>query len=136
MRVFLDSNLLVYAADVAAAAKYARAHELIREHMPLRTGVVSTRVLPEHYSAATRKLGVEAELARDKVALFARFEVITIGTRLILGAIDRHRLNAVSFWDALIITAAQQAGCRRLYSEDMQDGPAFDDLKVVNPFDQ
>ena len=52
----------------------------------------------------------------------------------ILGAIDIHRLNDVNFWDALVIYTARAAGCRFLYTEDLQHGRRFDGLEVVNPF--
>jgi len=52
----------------------------------------------------------------------------------ILAAVDLHRLRAISFWDALIVRAAQESGCTVLYSEDLQHGLKIDGLRVINPF--
>ena len=84
---------------------------------------------------ATGKLGVSADIARAKIEIFGRLDVATINMPTILGAIDIHRLHDVSFWDGLIIQAARSAGCRVLYTEDLQHGRRFDGLEVVNPFD-
>ena len=59
---------------------------------------------------------------------------MTITPTLILAAVDLHRLDSVSFWDAVVIRAAEQAGCERLHSEDLQDGRKFGSTRVVNPF--
>ena len=133
-RSFLDTNVLVYTDDQAAPAKQRRALELVAEHRRAGTGVVSLQVLQEYFVTITRKLGVNPRLARRKVELLAEFDVATPGVVDILAAIDRHRLHEFSFWDALIIRSAQQAGCTVLFSEDMQHAQAIEGLKVINPF--
>jgi predicted nucleic acid-binding protein len=133
-RSFFDSNVLVYTDDADAPAKRDRAVELLAEHRRVRAGVISTQVLQEYFVASTRKLGVDAKLARRKVELFGRFEVVGIGVDDITDAIDLVRLHQVSFWDALIIRAARAAGCSRLYSEDLHPGWRIEGLTVVNPF--
>ena len=133
-RSLLDSNVLVYTDDADSRRKQARALELYAEVRGAGTGVVSTQVLDEYFVAATRKLGVPAATARRKVELFARLHVVVIDSGDILAAIDLHRLHQFSFWDALVIRAAQRAGCSVLYSEDMQDGRSIDGVTVRNPF--
>lgn len=96
--------------------------------------MLSTQVLQEYFVATTRTQHVDAGVARDKVALFAKFSLVTIGTDLVLRAIDRHRQDKLSFWDGLIVEAALTAGCTILYSEDMQPGRRFGALQVINPF--
>jgi predicted nucleic acid-binding protein len=133
-RCFVDSNVLVYADDRGAGSKRDRARALIREVMLARTGVLSLQVLQEYFSVATKKLGLPAAAARRRVALASRLDVVILGVQDVLGAIDLHRLHGFSIWDALVIRAALNAGCRILYSEDLQDGRRIDGLEIVNPF--
>jgi len=133
-RSFLDSNVLLYSDASDAPAKQRRALELLAQHRRAQTGVVSLQVLQEYFVAATRKLGVEATVARRKVELFANYHVVVLDVDDVLAAIDLHRLHQVSFWDGLIVRAAKEAGCATLYSEDFQDGRAIDGVRVVNPF--
>jgi predicted nucleic acid-binding protein len=134
-RSFFDTNVLVYADDAAAPAKQRHAVELVAEHRRAGTGVVSLQVLQEYFVTVTRKLGVEARVARRKVELLAEFDVAAPGVSDILAAIDLHRLHGFSFWDALILRSAQQAGCRVVFSENMQDAREIDGVQVVNPFE-
>lgn len=133
VRSFFDTNVLIYADDQAAPAKQRRALELIAEHRRAGTGVVSFQVLQEYFVAVTRKLRVDAAIARRKVELLAEFDVATLDLADILAAIDLHRLHSFSFWDALIIRSAKQAGCRVLFSEDMQ-ARDVEGVSLVNPF--
>ncbi len=134
MRDFLDTNVLVYAADADAGDKCERAREIVRDAMRTRSAVVSTQVLQEYFVIATRKLGIDVVAARRQVELFATLETVRVEVPMILDAIDITRLHSVSFWDALIVRAATIAGCRRVLTEDMQDGQTFGGVKVVNPF--
>jgi predicted nucleic acid-binding protein len=98
------------------------------------SGALSLQVLQEYFAVATRKLGLSAAAARRRVELFSKLDVVILGAEDILAAIDLHRLHALSIWAALVIRAALNAGCRTLYSEDLQDGQRIDGLEVVNPF--
>lgn len=133
-RTFLDSNILLYCDDSANSAKQVRAVELVLEHQRQKTGVVSLQVLQEYFVNATRKLGVDAALARQKVEIYTRFHVVEPTISDVLAAIDLHRLHGFSYWDALIIHCTKQAGCRELLSEDMQRGQAINGVRIVNPF--
>ena len=133
-RSFFDTNVLIYADDKAAPAKQRRALDLIIEHRRARTGVVSLQVLQEYFVTVTRKLQVEAAIARRKVELLAEFQVAAPDVSDILAAIDLHRLHNLSFWDALVIRSAKQSGCTVLFSEDMQHTRDIDGLQIVNPF--
>lgn len=134
VRSFLDTNVLVYTDDLSAAAKHRRALELFAEHRSAGTGVVSVQVLQEYFVAVTRKLQVDPAIAQRKTRLLADFHVVVPDAGDVLAAIDLHRLHGLSFWDALVIHSAKQAGCRVLLSEDLQHGRDFDGLLVVNPF--
>jgi predicted nucleic acid-binding protein len=133
-RSFFDTNILIYADDKATPAKQRRALELVAEHRRARTGVVSLQVLQEYFVTVTRKLHVDPRIARRKVELLAEFDVAAPDVADILAAIDLHRLHRFSFWDALILRAAKEAGCSVLFSEDMQDTREIDGLQIVNPF--
>jgi len=133
-RSFVDSNVLVYTDDGGAAGKQATALALMEDLYASRSGFLSIQVLQEYFVTTTRKLGVDAVLARRKVELFGRLNVVTIGTDDVLAAIDLHRLHGLSFWDALIVRSASHAGCRQLFTEDLQHGRRFDGIEIVNPF--
>jgi|SRR6185312_7948748 predicted nucleic acid-binding protein len=134
VRSFFDTNILVYADDKFAPAKQKRAIELVIQHRRAGSGVISLQVLQEYFVTVTRKLGVDTKIARRKVELLAEFDVAEPGVDDILAAIDLHRLHGFSFWDALILRSAKQAGCSVLLTEDMQDKREVDGLRIINPF--
>ena len=133
-RSFFDTNVLVYADDKAAPAKQRRALALVAEHRRAGTGVVSLQVLQEYFVTVTRKLQVDSSTARRKVELLAEFDVAAPQVADILAAIDLHRLHGLSFWDALVLRSAKQAGCSVLFSEDLQEAREIDGVRIVNPF--
>lgn len=133
-RSFLDTNVLVYTDDKDSPAKQRRAVALLAEHRRARTGVVSTQVLQEYFVTVRRKLSVEAAVARRKVELLSEFDVVVPEVSDILAAIDLHRLHGISFWDALVIRSATQAGCKVLLSEDLQEQREILGVRIVNPF--
>lgn len=134
MSVFFDTNILLYADDADAGAKTGVARTLLRQAVVERTGVVSTQVLQEFYVNARNKLKLDGAAARARVEVYLGFEVVTVSPALLLAAVDLNRLDSVSFWDALVIRAAEHAGCDTLYSEDLQDGRRYGPVRVVNPF--
>jgi len=133
-RSFLDTNILVYADDPRDPAKQAVAIGLVRDHLRRRTGVVSIQVLQEYFVSATGKLRLDADLAKRRIEVFANLSVVEPAVSNTLAAIDIYRLHRVSFWDALILHCAKQAGCRVLLTEDMQHGQTIDGVRIVNPF--
>jgi predicted nucleic acid-binding protein len=134
VRSFFDTNVLVYADDKAAPAKQRRAVDLVAEHRRAGTGVVSLQVLQEYFVTVTRKLHVDPGIARRKIELLAEFDVAAPEVADILAAIDLHRLHNFSFWDALVLRAAKQAGCSVVLTEDMQKAREIDGMRIVNPF--
>jgi predicted nucleic acid-binding protein len=135
-RSFFDTNIIIYGDDKSAPAKQRRALDLLAEHRRAGTGVVSLQVLQEYFVTVTRKLHVEPSVARRKVELLAEFDVATPQLADVLAAIDLSRLHGFSFWDALIVQMAHHAGCKVLFSEDLQDAPQVNGIHVVNPFRQ
>lgn len=133
-RSFFDTNILIYADDKSTPAKQRRALDLVAAHRRAGTGVVSMQVLQEYFVTVTRKLGVEARVARRKVELLAEFDVAVPDVADILAAIDLHRLHRLSFWDCLVIRSAKQSGCSVLLTEDLQESREVDGVRIVNPF--
>ena len=134
MRSFLDTNLLVYADAGDAPDKQHIAIELIKQHRAEATGVVSAQVLQEYVNVALRKLALPHALVRDRLELYARFEVVPTSPESIARALDLHAARSFAFYDALIFQAAIQSGCTQLLSEDLQHGLVLGGLKVINPF--
>lgn len=133
-RSFFDTNVLVYSDDKAFPSKQRRVIELVTEHRRAKTGVLSLQVLQEYFVTITRKLKLDPGIARRKVELLAEFDVAALEFSDVLAAIDLHRLHGFSFWDALVLRAAKQTGCRSLFTEDMKHGQEIDGVRVVNPF--
>lgn len=133
-RVFVDTNVFVYAEDRSEPSKQRRAREVLARE--LRTGrvVVSTQVTQEYFAVATRKLKQSPKDARRRVEQMNRLNVVVVRPELILSAIDLHQLRSISFWDALVIKAASVSGCSVLLSEDLTAGEVIDGIRVVNPF--
>lgn len=133
-KAFLDTNVLVYASDMDQPAKRDAARALMRQCAQDLPPCISTQVIQEFYVALTRKLGVEPLKTKDIVHSFRHMEIVSIDIDDINRAIDGNILWQVSFWDALIVTAAQKARCDVLYTEDLNHGQVFDTLTVCNPF--
>jgi predicted nucleic acid-binding protein len=131
---FFDSNVLVYMDDSSSPRKQQKAIDLVEEHIAGETAVVSLQVLQEYFVVATRKLGVLAEIAQQKVEVFGRGRVVRFEVGDVIAAIELHRLTRLSFWDALIVHAARSAGAAVLYSEDLQHGSIIAGVRIVNPF--
>jgi predicted nucleic acid-binding protein len=135
-RHFVDTNVLMYAHDASAGRKHERAKALVSELWERRSGVVSTQVLQELAVNLRRKAGkpLDARATREIVSDYLAWHVVVNGGESILEAIDVEARYRVSFWDALVIQAAQAAGADVLYSEDLSDGQRYGTVRVLNPF--
>jgi len=135
-KLFVDTNVLVYAFDRSEKEKQEIAQKLLDKEGSLGKISLSTQVLQEFFVTVTRKLKKPLSIhdASIAVQLFSVYPLVIINPKLILKAIDRHRKESFSFWDALIVEAAIQADCELLLSEDMQNGRIIGNLEIVNPF--
>ena len=137
-KVFLDTNVLVYASDKDEPEKRRRARALLRATAADGNGVISTQVVQEFFVTATRKLAIEPLKAKAIVATLHRLEMRAVTLEDINGdingAIDGVVLWQVSFWDALILTVAGRANCSVVYSEDLNAGQRYGGVEVKNPF--
>jgi predicted nucleic acid-binding protein len=134
-RLFIDTNVWVYAVDVADPAKQARAREVTAPGQGSDI-VVSTQVLSEFYVVTTRKLArplAEPEAAA-MVERLTDLPVVSVDADLVSRAIAGSRDWQISFWDALIVRAAEVAGCNVVLSEDLADGRAYGAISVRSPF--
>ena len=134
---FLDSNVFVYLFDETDGRKCALARQVVSSALEDGNGVISFQVVQETLHVITRKLKVAVKpedalvflrealqpmwRVQPSAALYAR----SLGLQSKLG---------LSFYDSLIVAAAQEAGCKRLLSEDLQHGQRIEGLRVENPF--
>lgn len=134
--VFVDTNILVYAHDADAGLKHERAIEKLRELWESGTGRLSVQVLQEFYVNVTRKLTtpVARSTAREVVTAYGAWirEATTVAT--VIRAIDIAEMAQISYWDALIVASAEQAGAAHLYSEDLNADQTIAGVEIVNPF--
>jgi predicted nucleic acid-binding protein len=133
---FVDTNVLIYAEDRDAKDKHLVARDLILELWDSRKGVLSVQVLQEFYVNVTRKLKkpLSAGKAREIVEEYLTWTVIDNTGRMLLDAMELQRKAQLSFWDSLVVQAAIDAGCDRLYTEDLNAGQRIGSVTIVNPF--
>lgn len=136
MKVFVDTNVLVYAYDRAAESKHVRARELVEELWNAGRGTLSTQVLQEFYVNVRCKARppLSPEDARALVADYLAWDPIVDDGAAVLEAVDAAHRHRLSFWDALIVVAAVKSGASVLYSEDLNHGQMFESVQVLNPF--
>lgn len=135
-RRFVDTNILVYLFDMDAPEKKATVAGLLEREGASGLLVLSTQVLQEFYVVATRKLArpLSPEAAEQAVHDLATLPVRQVTSALILSAIRRSIQSRLSFWDALIVETAVDAGATVILTEDLQHGQVIDGVRVVNPF--
>lgn len=134
-KVFFDTNILVYSADNKDLRKKEIASRLINDAINSGTGVISTQCLQEFFNVAQKKLNISNQAAKEYVEFFAdNFPVVEISVPLILSAVDISIKNQFSFWDSLILSAANGTGCATVYSEDLSDQQIVAGAKIQNPF--
>lgn len=135
--VFVDTNVVVYERDASEPEKQTRAHEWMAHLWKARTGRLSFQVLQELYVTVTHKLkpGMPSSSARQLVRDLSSWRPVRIDLPVLEMAWQAHDQHSLSWWDALIVAAAQSIECRFLLSEDFQAGQRFDRLRVIDPFE-
>jgi predicted nucleic acid-binding protein len=134
-RYVVDTNILMYAHDRAAGEEHLRAKALVEELWENRSGAVSTQVLQELAVNLRRKAKkpLDATATRDIIADYLTWQVVVNSGDSILQALELEARYQLSFWDALVVHAAQVAGAEILYSEDLSDGQRYGTVRVKNP---
>ena len=133
-KIFLDTNILLYTLDENDKDKQKNARKIVQNVTKHYTSVISTQILQEFYVASTSKLGVEPLLAKSILHSSENMEVVRIDPYLIGEAIDASILDQISFWDSLVVVAAESAKCETLYTEDLNTGQIIRRVKIENPF--
>jgi len=134
-KVFVDTNILIYAHDKDAGAKHRMAAIVVEELWNRRNGVISSQVIEEFYVNVTRK--IRKPLLRSEVrgiiGNYFAWHVEPINPETILSASELEERYLLSFWDALIIATASQAGAATLLSEDLNHGQIVEGVLIHNP---
>jgi predicted nucleic acid-binding protein len=134
-KFFVDTNILLYAHDSGTGIKHERARDLMDRLWSLRQGVLSTQVLQEFAISLRRKISPPLSTleTREWITQYMRWEVVVNTSRSVLNALEIEERYQISFWDALIVQAAESAGAETLYTEDLSDGQSYGTVRVVNP---
>lgn len=136
-RFFLDTNVFVYSFDLHATEKAKRAEQLIRNGLTSGKGLISYQVVQEFFNVALKRFRPPMKIAEAEQYLGAVFRpllAVHSSPALYGEALRISETRKISWYDSLIVSAAIQSGCGRLYSEDLQHGQKFGKLEVVNPF--
>ena len=132
-KIFVDTNILVYSLDQFDPVKQKKCRSLLKTLVGDFQGVISTQVMQEFYVTTVKKLGADPLLIKDILHAYGRFETVIITPDTIKEAIDCSIINRLSFWDSLIVVAAESAQCEKLWSEDLNDGQVIRGVQVENP---
>ena len=133
-RFFVDTNVLLYAVDPAVQEKQEAARQWLACLWNTASGSVSWQVLHEFYVNAIRKIGMPLAPARGVIEAYSAWHPVENSLGLVRQAWHWMDEAGLSYWDALIVAAAERAGCAYLLSEDFQDGRVLGKLAVLNPF--
>ena len=136
VKVFVDTNVLVYSRDASEPRKQKQAMAWMAHLWDTRAGRVSFQVLQEFYVTVTHKLdpGLDRETARRDIRLLLSWQPVRVDAHVIEGAWHVQDHSRLSWWDALIVSAAQAADCRYLLTEDLGEDQEFGKVRVINPF--
>ena len=130
----IDTNILIYSVDLDSGYKHAIARDVLGA-VARNDGILTVQVLGEFYHSTTRK-NLLSHQAAERFVLDWRavFNITAANETCLRHAITATQSHKLSFWDAMLCTTAQLAGCDAILSEDMQHGWSFGSLKIVNPF--
>ncbi|MBI4754033.1 MAG: PIN domain-containing protein [Betaproteobacteria bacterium] len=135
-RMFVDTNILLYAHDRQEGLKRQRAQAILRDLWQQDSGALSLQVLQEFVANSARVLGEATARARVReiVSLYRAWVRQPTTPDTVLRAADIAELAKVSFWDAMIIAAAEAAAVRTLLTEDLNHGQIIAGVRIENPF--
>jgi predicted nucleic acid-binding protein len=135
-KMFIDTNILIYAFDVSAGKKHQVASHILSDLWNSGLGVLSTQVLQEFYVNVVQKIQkpIDQKMAKTIIRDLLKWQVVVNNGDSILDAIDISDKYGYSFWDSLIIEAALTGGVSVLLSEDLQHGQAISGVTISNPF--
>ncbi len=131
-KVFIDSNIIIYAYSLDEPKKMAIARDILLAHET----ILSTQTINEFVNITTRKKMLNniqvSEVIDD---LFSLFTIVLIDRRVIQKALALANKHRYSYFDSLMLSSALQAECSILYSEDMHHSQVLEKkLQIINPF--
>jgi predicted nucleic acid-binding protein len=135
-KIFIDTNIFVYSLDGADNEKKANAQSILKKIVASHQPVISTQVIKEFYVVATAKLQADKITVKNIIHNFRNMEIVNNDIELIEQAIDISVISQLSFWDSLIIAAAEKANCEFIFSEDLNSGQLYRGVTLINPFEQ
>lgn len=135
-KTFVDANVLVYAHDLDAGEKHLKARDAVKSLWEDGRGALSTQVLQEFYITVRRKISrpLTPSRARGIIENYLVWDVAQNSPTSILRASEIEERYQLSFWDALIVCAAAEAGATRILTEDLNHGQHIEGIRIVNPF--
>lgn len=135
-KYFIDSNIVVYAYDHHEPQKREKARQILKRGMMEENIVLSPQVLGEFYVVVTKKIRnpISPGAALGIIEVLSVFSAVEIDALLVIKGINIQMKYKVSYWDSLILAAAERAECNILLTEDMKDGEVFNNVTVTNPF--
>lgn len=135
-RFFLDTNILVYAYDNHDPQKQSQAQKLLTVGIERENLVLSVQVLGEFFNAATRHIPqpLTADEVGEIINTLSVLPIQEVDLVMVNQAVDIHKKYQISYWDSLIVSAAERAGCAEIVTEDLSDGQIYHDIRVRNPF--
>jgi len=134
---FLDTNIFVYTLDGGSQEKNDRARELVRKAIDSRKGVVSYQVVQEFFNVAFRRFSQPMNIAEAEQYLMTVLRpllAVHSSPALYFEALRITEKYEVSWYDSLMLAAAIEGGCEKVYSEDFQHGQKIENMKIENPF--
>jgi len=133
-RFTLDTNVLFYHLDADSGPRHARAKQIIND-AAITDCWLTLQALSEFYAAVTRKRVLNPSraeaAARDFLAIFPTIPPTADAVRTAMAAATAGR---ASYWDALLVATAAEAGCTAILTEDLADGSTLLGVRVINPF--
>ena len=132
-KIFIDTNIIVYANDKRDKQKQLKAIGIIKDLMQKKLGTISTQVLQEYAFVALEKLNQTHNVVLRQLKLLETFEVIKQTPELIRRAVEIKYLYNINFWDACIISNAEFSNCDIIYSEELNTGQYYSGMEIINP---
>ena len=131
---FIDTNVLIYFADKRNAVKQSVARAVLSEAIGNPQYALSLQVLNEFANVSLKKLGMTEDEVRQYIEAFQRIRMVLQRETWTIRALEIKKHHGIQFYDALLLVAAEAAGCDEFLTEDLNDGQMYCGIKAVNPF--
>ncbi len=135
-KVFVDTNVLVYAYDLDAGRKHQLALEIMKDLWRSGCGLLSTQTIQEFFVTITKKISapVDVSFARETIKRLSKWDTVIINVDTIIEATELQERYKYSFLDSLIVAAALAGGAKTILSEDLSDKQIIKEITIKNPF--